>query len=65
MIFIKLIRILGIAIAAGLIYHLLRSTGNKKMTTDRQNKSGSGRKYVESSVIDKKDEPKESDKENP
>jgi hypothetical protein len=63
--FIKLIRILGIAIAAGLIYHLLRSMGRKRMTTGRQNKSGSRRKYVESSVVDDKDEPSESDKENP
>jgi len=63
--FIKLIRILGIAIAAGLIYHLLRSTGKKKMTTGRQDNSGSRRKYVESSVIDEKEETNESDKENP
>jgi hypothetical protein len=55
---------LGIAVAAGLIYHLLRSTGKKRMTTGRQDKSGSRRKYVESSVIDKKDET-EPDKENP
>lgn len=56
MIFIKLIRIFGIAIAAGLIYHLLHSAGKKRMTTGQQDKSGSRRKYVESSVIEKKGE---------
>ncbi len=56
MIFIRLIRILGILIAAGLIYHLLRSAGKKKVTTGRQGKNGSRKKYVESSVIDNKDE---------
>ena len=64
MIFIKLIRILGIAIVVGLLYLLVRSAGKKKMSTGQQNKSGSRRKYVESSVVDKKDEPPESDKDN-
>ena len=62
--FLILVRALGIGVAAGLVCNLLYSAAKKRMNTGQQNKSGSGRKYVESSVIEKKDEPPESDEEN-
>lgn len=60
MLFIKLVRVLGIGIAAGLVCHLLYSAGKKSITAGQQNRSA--RKYVESSVIEKKDEPAGTDK---
>ena len=62
--FLILVRALGIGVAAGLICNLLYSAGKKRMKTGQQSKSGSRRKYVESSVIEKKDEPPESDQKN-
>ena len=62
--FLILVRALGLGVAAGLVCNLLYSIGKKRMTTGQQNKSDSRRKYVESSVIEKKDEPPESEKEN-
>ena len=57
MIFIKLVRVLGAGLAAGLICHLLYSAVKKSMTTRPHTQDGKGhRKYVESSVIEKKDE---------
>ena len=58
MIFIKLIKVLAAVFAIGLIIHLLFSAGKKSKSTRR------GRKFVKSSVIEKKDETPESDKEN-
>ena len=56
MIFIKLIKVLVAVFAIGLIFHLLFSTGKKSKSTRRD------RKFVKSSVIEKKDET--SDEEN-
>lgn len=56
MFFIKLVRVLGAGVAAGLICHLLYSAGKKNAAARQQSKSSSHRKYVESSVIEKKDE---------
>ncbi len=65
MLFIKLVRVLGVGIAAGLICHLLYSAGKKGMTTRPRDQDGKGhRKYVESSVVDKPDEPSESNEGN-
>jgi hypothetical protein len=62
-IFIKLVRVLGVGVAAGLIYHLLYSAGKKSMTTRPHGQGGKEhRKYVESTVIEKKD--RTADKEN-
>jgi len=61
--FIKLVRILGAGVAAGLILHLLYSAGKKSMTSRQRGPGGKEhRKYVESSVIEKKGQT--SDKEN-
>ena len=49
-IFIKLIRVLAAVLAIGLICHLLFSAGKKSGSTGRR------RKFVKSSVIEKKDE---------
>ncbi len=58
MLFIKLVRVLGIGVAAGLICHLLYTVGRKGMTTRPRGQEGKEhRKYVESSVVDKKGEP--------
>ncbi len=58
MLFIKLVRVLVVGIAAGLICHLLYTAGKKGMATHPRGQDGKRhRKYVESSVIDKKDEP--------
>jgi hypothetical protein len=56
--FIKLVRVLGAGVAAGLTFHLLYTVGKKSMTT-RQGRQGDRdhRKYVESSVIEKPDNP--------
>ena len=55
--FIKLVRILGAGVAAGLICHLLYSAGKKSMTSRQHGQLGKEhRKYVESSVIEKKGE---------
>ena len=54
--FIKLIRVLAAVLAIGLICHLLFSAGKKSGSTRRH------RKFVRSSVIEKKDET--SDEEN-
>lgn len=62
--FLILVRALGIGVAAGLVCNLLYSAAKKRMNTGQQSKSGSGRKYVESSVIEKKDEPPESYEDN-
>ncbi|MEA3224778.1 MAG: hypothetical protein U9Q07_02425 [Planctomycetota bacterium] len=63
MIFINLVRVLGAGLAAGLICHLLYSAGKKNMTTRPRGQDGKEhRKYVESSIIEKKDET--SDQEN-
>jgi hypothetical protein len=62
-IFIKLVRVLGAGVAVGLILHLLYSAGKKSMATRRNGQSGKEhRKYVESSVVENKDET--SDKDN-
>ena len=64
MLFIKLVRVLGTAVAAGLICHLLYSATKKSMTTRPHGQGGKEhRKHVESTVIEKKDETP--DKENP
>ncbi len=62
-IFIKLIRILAVVLAIGLVCHLLYSAG-KKSTATRQRRQGGKerRKFVKSSVIEKKNET--SDKKN-
>ncbi len=65
MIFIKLVRVLGAGLVAGLICHLLYSAGKKSIATkQRRQTSGTRRKFVRSSVIEKRDETSESDKEN-
>ncbi len=57
MIVINLVRVLGAGVAAGLICHLLYSAGKKSMTTRPHGPGGKEhRKYVESTVIEKKDE---------
>ena len=57
MVFIKLVRFLGVAVAAGLICHLLYSAGKKSITSRPRGQDGKEhRKYVESSVIEKEDE---------
>ena len=53
--FIKLFRVLAAVLAIGLICNLLLSTGKKSQSTRR------GRKFVRSSVIEKKDETPESE----
>lgn len=58
MIFIKLIKVLAAALAIGLIIHLLFSTGKKSKSTREH------RKFVKSSVIEKKDETPESEEDN-
>jgi len=55
-IFIKLIRILAAVLAIGLICHLFYSAGKKSESTGRR------RKFVKSSVIEKKDETGSEDK---
>jgi len=63
-IFIKLVRLLGAGLAAGLICHLLCSAAKRSMTTRPHGKGGKAhRKYVESSVVEKKDKGSDSDKE--
>ena len=63
MIFIKLVRVLGAGLAAGLICHLLYSVGKKSMTArPHRQDAKEHRKYVESSVIGEQDETP--DKEN-
>ena len=63
MLLIKLVRVLGVGVAAGLVCHLLYSAGKKSMTTLPRGRAGKEyRKYVESTVIDKPGET--SDKEN-
>ena len=62
--FLILVRALGLGVAAGLVCNLLFSAAKKRMNTGQQSKSGSRRKYVESSVIEKKDEPSEPDQKN-
>jgi hypothetical protein len=65
-IFIKLVRIVGAGLAAGLICHLLCSAAKKSMANRPHRKGGkTRRKYVESSVVEKKDKASESDKERP
>ena len=65
MIFIKLVRIVGAGLAAGLICHLLCSAAKKSMATRPHGKGGKAhRKYVESSVVEKKDKTSEPDKNN-
>ena len=65
MIFIKLIRVVGAGLAAGLICHLLCSAAKKSMATRPGRKDGKAhRKYVESSVIEEKEETPESDENN-
>jgi len=62
-IFIKLVRVLGAGLAIGLICHLLYSAARKSTATRQNGRDGKEhRKYVESSVIDDKDET--SDKDN-
>ena len=56
--FIKLIRILPVVLAIGVICRLFYSAGKKSESTRRR------RKFVKSSVIEKKDETSESGKEN-
>ena len=58
MIFIKLIKVLAAIFAIGLIFHLLFSTGKKSKSTRRD------RKFVKSSVLEKKDETPESEEDN-
>ncbi len=54
-VFIKLIKVLAAVVVVGLIFHLLFSTGKKS-------KPARGRKkFVKSSVIEKKDETSESE----
>ncbi len=63
MIFIKLVRLLGAGLAAGLICHLLCSAAKKSMTTrPRRKDSKAHRKFVESSVIEKQDRTGSEDK---
>jgi hypothetical protein len=57
-IFIKLIKVLAAVLAIGLIIHLLFSTGKKGKSTRRS------RKFVKSSVLEKKDETPESEEDN-
>jgi hypothetical protein len=65
-IFIKLVRLLGAGLAAGLICHLLCSAAKKSMATRPGRKGGKAHtKYVESSVIEEKDKTSESDKDEP
>ena len=57
MVFIKLVRALGIGLAAGLACHLLYSACKKNVAARQRGQTGSTRrKYVESSVIEKKDQ---------
>ena len=54
MLLIKLVRVLGVGAAAGLVCHLLYSAGRKSMSTRPRGRAGTKhRKYVESTVIDK------------
>ena len=63
MVFIKLVRVLGIGVAAALACHLLYAAGKKSFTTRPHGRDGKEhRKYVESTVIEKKDQT--ADKEN-
>ncbi len=55
MIFIKLIKVLAAILAIGLICHLLFSASKKSKSTRER------RKFVKSSVIEKKDETPESE----
>jgi hypothetical protein len=56
--FIKLIKVLATVFVVGMIFHLLFSAGSKS-------KPARGRKkFVKSSVIEKKDETPKSDKNN-
>lgn len=55
--FIKLIKVLVAVVVVGLIFHLLFSAGRKS------NPARGHRKYVKSSVIEKKDQTPESDEE--
>ena len=65
MVFIKLVRIVGAGLAAGLICHLLCSAAKKSMARRPHGKGGKARrKYVESSVVEKKDKASESDENN-
>lgn len=63
MIFIKLLRVLAFVLVFGLIYNLLRLAA-RAGTADRTRRQNgkTRRKYVESSVIEKKDEPPEQEK---
>jgi len=64
-IFIKLFRVLTAVLAIGLICHLLCSVAKKNMTTrPRKKDSKADRKFVESSVIERKDETPESEENN-
>jgi len=55
--FIKLVRILGAGVAAGLICHLLYSAARKNTATRQNGRDGKEhRKYVESSVVEGKGE---------
>lgn len=66
MIFIKLVRVLGIVLAAGLVCHLLYSAARKSLTTGPRRQNGkTRRKYVESSVVEKKDETPEQENSQP
>jgi hypothetical protein len=63
--FIKLIRVLAVVGVVGLICYLLSSAARKNATARQRRQEGKAhRKFVESSVIEKKDETSESDKEN-
>ena len=58
MIFIKLIRVLAVALAVWLTLHLLYSLGRKKAMAQPGGKDRAGnihRKFVKSSVVEKQD----------
>ena len=65
MILIKLFRVLAAVLAIGLVCHLLCSAAKKSMTArPRKKDSKAHRKFVESSVIKRKDETPESEENN-
>ena len=63
MIFIKLIRVLAVALAVWLILHLLYSLGRKKAIPRPGARDAAGnvnRKFVKSSIIEKTDDEEQS-----
>jgi len=64
-ILIKLFRVLAAVLAIGLVCHLLCIAAKKSMTArPRKKDSKADRKFVESSVIERKDETPESEENN-